>query len=62
MLSTACRAGFTGRDGQMTGGAGGSRTPDLRLAKAALYQLSYGPIRKTRPSPGPAIGDALLGG
>jgi len=31
-----------------TGGAGGSRTPDLRLAKAALYQLSYGPIR-TRP-------------
>ena len=25
------------------GGAGGSRTPDLRLAKAALSQLSYGP-------------------
>ena len=25
------------------GGAGGTRTPDIRLAKAALYQLSYGP-------------------
>jgi hypothetical protein len=26
------------------GGAGGARTPDLRLAKAALSQLSYGPV------------------
>ena len=26
------------------GGAGGIRTPDLRRAKAALSQLSYGPI------------------
>jgi hypothetical protein len=26
-----------------TGGAGGIRTPDIRLAKAALSQLSYGP-------------------
>ena len=25
------------------GGAGGTRTPDIRLAKAALSQLSYGP-------------------
>lgn len=25
------------------GGAGGIRTPDIRLAKAALSQLSYGP-------------------
>ncbi len=25
------------------GGAGGTRTPDFRLAKAALSQLSYGP-------------------
>ena len=27
------------------GGAGGTRTPDLRLAKAALYRLSYDPGR-----------------
>ena len=27
-----------------SGGAGGARTPDLRLAKAALSQLSYGPV------------------
>ena len=27
----------------MFGGAGGTRTPDFRLAKAALSQLSYGP-------------------
>ena len=26
------------------GGAGGTRTPDFRLAKAALSQLSYGPM------------------
>jgi hypothetical protein len=30
------------------GGAGGTRTPDFRLAKAALSQLSYGP---TAPHP-----------
>src|SRR5438309_1966852 len=28
------------------GGAEGIRTPDLRLAKAALSQLSYGPARR----------------
>jgi hypothetical protein len=27
-----------------TGGAEGTRTPDIRLAKAALSQLSYGPV------------------
>jgi hypothetical protein len=27
------------------GGAEGNRTPDLLLAKQALYQLSYGPSR-----------------
>jgi hypothetical protein len=27
----------------LAGGAGGTRTPDFRLAKAALSQLSYGP-------------------
>ncbi len=29
---------------RVAGGAGGTRTPDIRLAKAALSQLSYGPI------------------
>ena len=28
---------------QVAGGAEGTRTPDIRLAKAALSQLSYGP-------------------
>src|SRR3990172_10419559 len=28
---------------RFAGGAGGTRTPDFRLAKAALSQLSYGP-------------------
>ena len=28
----------------LSGGAGGIRTPDLRRAKAALSQLSYGPV------------------
>ncbi len=31
------------RGGSEAGGAGGTRTPDIRLAKAALSQLSYGP-------------------
>ena len=34
-------ANFTSSD--LVGGAGGTRTPDFRLAKAALSQLSYGP-------------------
>ena len=37
------------------GGAGGIRTPDIRLAKAALSQLSYGPTacaaRDSNPHP-----------
>jgi hypothetical protein len=32
-----------GAVGVGAGGAGGIRTPDIRLAKAALSQLSYGP-------------------
>jgi hypothetical protein len=31
-----------------TGGAAGTRTPDLRRARAALSQLSYGPKGRTR--------------
>ena len=31
------------------GGASRDRTDDLRLAKPALSQLSYGPVRKARP-------------
>jgi hypothetical protein len=42
--------GARGRPGP-PGGAEGSRTPDLRRAKAALSQLSYGPPR-ARPAPG----------
>src|SRR5690606_3485598 len=39
------------------GGAGGARTPDLRLAKAALSQLSYGPglTRLVRPARQPRL-------
>jgi hypothetical protein len=39
----------------MFGGAGGTRTPDFRLAKAALSQLSYGPA--SSPS---VVGDGGL--
>src|SRR5256885_2390375 len=35
-----------------SGGAEGIRTPDLRLAKAALSQLSYGPARRRVGQPG----------
>jgi hypothetical protein len=34
-----------GASDQLGSGAGGSRTPDLRRAKAALSHLSYGPKR-----------------
>ena len=37
---SCCRRGAYRR---VPGGAGGIRTPDIRLAKAALSQLSYGP-------------------
>ena len=33
-----------GDEAETNGGAGGIRTPDFRLAKAALSQLSYGPL------------------
>ncbi len=33
---------------RVAGGAGGTRTPDFRLAKAALSQLSYGPTSELR--------------
>ena len=35
------------------GGAGRDRTGDLRLAKAALPQLSYSPVRVARLDGGP---------
>ena len=38
------RLGKTVRTNCFYGGPEESRTPDLRRAKAALYQLSYGPI------------------
>ena len=41
---TAWRPRLTSR---FFGGAGGTRTPDFRLAKAALSQLSYGPTSGT---------------
>jgi hypothetical protein len=37
---------------QLVGGAGRVRTDDLRLAKAALSQLSYSPILKYNGGPG----------
>jgi hypothetical protein len=37
-----------------TGGAGGIRTPDLRRAKAALSQLSYGPVPPRVRAGGPS--------
>ena len=55
---TCCQARWSG--------AGGSRTPDLRRAKAALSQLSYGPGR-SRPArgvgvPGIEPGTSVLSG
>ena len=40
VLKAALGARWSGGE---LGGAGGTRTPDIRLAKAALSQLSYGP-------------------
>ena len=48
----AARAAGTIADGQElapSGGADRDRTGDLRLAKAALYQLSYSPGRDGGP-------------
>ena len=38
------------------GGAAGIRTPDLRRAKAALSQLSYGPANMRVPTGFPRVG------
>ena len=44
---SACRDDLRSRSvlSNVGGGAGGIRTHDIRLAKAALYQLSYDPPR-----------------
>jgi hypothetical protein len=39
----------------MRGGARRDRTDDLMLAKHALYQLSYGPLKPPRPSCEPVV-------
>ena len=39
-----------------SGGAEGDRTPDLRIANAALSQLSYGPDRLYLPARQPTPG------
>ena len=44
----ASQVGTQGATGEQCGGAGGTRTPDLRLAKAALSRLSYGPTSTPR--------------
>ena len=46
------------------GGAEGDRTPDLRIANAALSQLSYGPMIPAGGFPGQAkrIYGLVLGG
>jgi hypothetical protein len=44
------------------GGAEGIRTPDLRLAKAALSQLSYGPAPTGVGQPGIEPGTSVLSG
>ena len=41
-------ANLTLSSASYAGGAGGTRTPDFRLAKAALSQLSYGPTSELR--------------
>ena len=43
VISLGSSEGDIREAGKGVGGAGGARTPDLRLAKAALSQLSYGP-------------------
>ena len=46
----------------LRGGAEGIRTPDLRRAKAALSQLSYGPARRRVGQPGIEPGTSVLSG
>ena len=47
---------------RMAGGAGRDRTDDLKLAKLALSQLSYGPVPKAAKTSGAAqlLAGALL--
>jgi hypothetical protein len=40
-------------------GGKGTRTPDIQLAKLALYQLSYAPVRKLRDEGSGLRGSAL---
>ena len=37
-------------------GGRGIRTPDIQLAKLALYQLSYTPALRPYPKPKPGVG------
>ncbi len=46
--------------GRWVGGAEEIRTPDLRRAKAALSQLSYGPLRAFQYATAGAFGASLL--
>ena len=52
LLIFLCFAGF------FKSGAEGIRTPDLRRAKAALSQLSYGPGTKLSVRPAPPLFNA----
>lgn len=44
------------------GGGGRDRTDDLKLAKLALSQLSYAPLKATRPGPLPKTGPDMSRG
>ena len=44
-LSRRCSNQLSYATIRVSGGAGRSRTDDILLAKQALYQLSYGPLR-----------------
>ena len=44
--------GWCRREAELAGGAEEIRTPDLRRAKAALSQLSYGPSGFEYATPG----------
>ena len=56
VLIQAVRSSYIGGAANEPGGDEGARTPDIRLAKAALSQLSYIPVwafedSNLRPSP-----------
>ena len=51
----ARRAGRSRAARMRIGGARRDRTDDLMLAKHALSQLSYGPIKEVCPEPGCAL-------